>query len=146
VRPEVTVVRFTRPVGAVLLRIIAAAGLAVDAGVHADLAPLYDGVRATISEGELFRIEAAFACLAALGVLLVLRRAAFVFSLLVALSALGALFLSRYVDLGGLGPIPSLYEPSWDPQKTLAAAAEIAAATASLGLLFWPSIATGRKT
>jgi hypothetical protein len=38
-------------VGGLVLRILVAAGLAVDAFVHADLAPIYDGVRASVSEG-----------------------------------------------------------------------------------------------
>ncbi|WP_232248534.1 hypothetical protein [Streptacidiphilus rugosus] len=53
-----------------ILRIAAAAGLAVDAAVHARLAGQYDLVTATISEGILFRAEAAAAALAVVLVLL----------------------------------------------------------------------------
>ena len=68
-----------RPLSAVgvmglVLRLLVAAGLSVSAYVHADLAPVYDGVRASISQGNLFRIDAAAASLAALVVLVVGRR------------------------------------------------------------------------
>jgi hypothetical protein len=117
------------------LRLVAAAGLAVDAGVHADLAPLYDGVGASLSLGDLFRIEAGLACLAALCILFVWRRLAALLALVVAVSALAALFVSRYVDLGSIGPFPNMYEPSWYSQKTLAAVSEITTILASAGLL-----------
>ena len=50
-------------------RLLAAAGLAVDAYVHADLAWQYDAVKDTISQGGLSRVEAAVSALAALLVL-----------------------------------------------------------------------------
>ncbi len=114
-----------------LLRLLTAAGLALDAGVHASLARLYDGVGGTLSEGDLFRIEAALACLVALCVLATRWRPAFVAAALVGLSAIAVLLVSRYVDLGAIGPIPNLYEPAWDVQKSLAAAGEIATVLAS---------------
>lgn len=52
-----------------LARLLAAAGLAVDAYVHAKLADRYDPISASISQGDLFRIEAGLAALAALLVL-----------------------------------------------------------------------------
>lgn len=133
-RPR-TSLRSPRALGGLFLRLLAAGGLAVDAGVHAELAPLYDGVRASLSEGDLFRIEAGLACLAALCVLLSRHRLAALLALVVAGSALAALLVSRYLDLGALGPFPNLYEPSWFPQKSLAAAGEIAAILASAALL-----------
>jgi plastocyanin len=114
-----------------------AVGLAVDAYVHADLAPAYDGIRASISQGDLFRIEAGLAAGAALIVLVVGRRTGFGLAFAVAASALGALLLYRYVDVGRLGPLPNMYEPSWFAEKTIAAVAEAAAAAAALaGLLY----------
>ncbi len=119
-----------------MLRLLAAAGLAVDAYVHADLAPVYDGIRGAISQGDLFRIEAGLAAAAALIVLTAGRRAGFGVALAVAASALGALLLYRYVDVGRLGPLPNMYEPSWFTEKTVAAVAEAAATVASAaGLL-----------
>jgi plastocyanin len=120
-----------------VLRLLVAAGLAVDAYVHADLAPAYDGIRASVSQGELFRIEAGLAAGAALLVLAVGRRAWFGVAVAVAAGGLGALLLYRYVDVGQLGPLPNMYEPSWFPEKTAAAVAEAAAAVLAAAGLFW---------
>jgi len=119
----------------VVLRLIAAAGLGTDAAIHAHLAPIYDGVRAVVSEGDLFRAEAGLACLAGLGLLVTRRRSAVAAALLVATSAVIALVVSRSVDLGRLGPIPNLYEPAWSLQALTAVAAEAVAAIASGTLL-----------
>jgi hypothetical protein len=117
------------------LRLVTAAGLAVDAYVHADLAPVYDGIRASISQGDLFRIEAAVASAAALIVLARGRRAGFGVAFVVAASALGAIVLYRYVNVGPLGPLPNMYEPVWYTEKTVAAVAEaVATAAAACGL------------
>ena len=55
----------------------------------------------------------------------------------VAASALVAVLLYRYVDLGSLGPVPDMYENTWQvPGKLLSAYAEGAAVVlAGLGLL-----------
>jgi hypothetical protein len=52
-------------------------------------------------------------------------------------SALGAVLLYRYVDVGALGPLPDLYENTWQvPGKLLSTYAEAAAVVlAGLGLL-----------
>jgi len=124
-------------VAGLVLRLLVAAGLAVDAYVHADLAPVYDGIRASISQGDLFRIEAGLAAAAALIVLAAGRRAGFGVALAVAAGGLGALLLYRYVDVGRLGPLPNMYEPSWFGEKTAAALAEAAAAALAAGGLLW---------
>jgi hypothetical protein len=119
-----------------VLRGLVAAALAVVAYVHADLASNYDGVRATLSEGELFRAEAVAASVAALVVLAVGRRTGFGLALLVAISALAPIVLYRYVDVGALGPLPNMYEPIWFTEKTVAVVAAAAAAVlAASGLL-----------
>jgi hypothetical protein len=58
-------------------------------------------------------------------------------AVLVAASALGAVVLYRYVDLGALGPLPDMYEDTWQvPGKLLSAYAEgTAVVLAGLGLL-----------
>jgi hypothetical protein len=93
--------------------VVAAAGLAYDAYAHLDLAGDYDANVAVVSQGMLLRLEAVFAGLAALRVLIVRRSAVTIFAMLVAGSALGAVLLSRYVDLRNLRPLPDMYEPSW---------------------------------
>jgi hypothetical protein len=119
--------------GMLLLRLITAAGLAVDAYVHADLAPAYDGIQASISQGTLFRVEAGAASLAALLVLVLGGRTWFALAALVAASALGAILLYRYVDVGQLGPLPNMYEPVWFTEKSVAAVAAAVATLAAVG-------------
>jgi plastocyanin len=124
-------------VAGLVLRLLVAAGLAVDAYVHADLAPVYDGIRASISQGDLFRLEAGAAAAAAVIVLAAGRRAGFGVALAVAASGLAALLLYRYVDVGQLGPLPNMYEPSWFGEKTAAAVAEAAVVAFAAGGLLW---------
>ncbi|WP_208615588.1 hypothetical protein [Streptomyces rubellomurinus] len=116
---------------------VAAAGLAVDVAVHARLADQYDAVKATVSEGTLFRAEAAAASLAVLLVLLWRHRIGDAFAWLVAIAGLAALLLYRYVDVGAHGPLPNMYEPIWSTDKTTAAWAQTAAAGALTPLLLW---------
>ncbi len=115
-----------------ILRVVVTAGLAVDAYVHADLASRYDPIRSSISQGNLFRVEAGVASLAALLVLLMARRETYAFALMVVASAFGAIMLYRYVNVGTLGPLPNMYEPIWFTEKTVAAVAEAVALLAAL--------------
>jgi len=124
-------------VGSWVLRVATAAALGVDAAVHARNASAYDAVTATVSQGALFRVEAAVAVAAGLLVLLRPRPGSWVAALGVGASALAVVLLYRYVDLGALGPLPDMYENTWQvPGKLLSAAAEGAAVVlAGLGLL-----------
>ncbi|MEU4848223.1 hypothetical protein [Streptomyces gilvosporeus] len=117
------------------VRLVAAAGLAVDAYVHADLAAELDAVVATLSEGMLFRVEAALAALAALLVLLWRRPASDAFACIVAGGGLVLLLLYRYVDVGRLGPLPDMYNPAWSDAKKLAALAQAVTVVATGYLL-----------
>ena len=58
-------------------------------------------------------------------------------AVLVTASAAGAVLLYTYVNVGGLGPLPNMYEPTWAlPGKEGSAAAEIAGALlATTGLV-----------
>ena len=114
------------------LRVLTAAGLAIDAYVHADLAGAYDPVRHSISQGTLFRIEAGLAAFAALLIVVTAHRAAWAVAFLVAAGGLAAVLLYRYVDVGTLGPLPNMYEPIWFAKKTFSAVAEAVAAAAAL--------------
>lgn len=116
------------------LRLLAAAGLAVDAYVHTDLAGRFD-TGGTISESTLFLIQASLAAAAALGLVVRGRRLEAAFGFLVAAAALGAVLLYRYVNVGSLGPLPNMYEPIWYREKTVSAIAEAVAVLASLALL-----------
>lgn len=116
------------------LRLSTAAALAIDAYVHADLIDLYARNRSDgLSQGELFRVEAAVSALAALLVLGLprARRLVWAVAFVVAASALGGVLIYANYDLGAIGPIPDMYEPSWYGEKTLSAVAEAVAAGAS---------------
>lgn len=121
-----------------VVRLLLAAGLAVDAAVHARLGFDYGGFGGGLNQASLFLLEAAASALAALLVLLSDRRAVVGFALLVAASALGAVLLYRYVDVGRLGPIPDMYEPLWYPLKTVSAVGEAVATASALALLVLP--------
>jgi hypothetical protein len=107
-----------------------AALLAVDAVVHLADASLYDSLAtSTISEGTLFRVEAIVAIVVGLTLLIQPRPAVWAVAAVVAASAATAVVLSTYVDLGALGPLPDMYEPTWAlPGKAGSAIAEAAAA------------------
>jgi hypothetical protein len=120
--------------GLLILRVVAAGGLAVDAYVHANLAANYDGIGGTITEGALFRIEAGVASAAALLILAVGGRLGYTVAATAAGSALAAILVYRYINVGSIGPLPNMYEPAWFTEKSVAAFAE-AAATAAAGLL-----------
>ena len=124
--------RYDGPVD-ILLRLVVAAGLVVDAVVHLNYASRYDPVGNTISQGDIFRIESSVAILVAV-VLLVApwRRLGYLAAFLISASAFGGVMLYRYVNVGAIGPIPNMYEPVWFGQKTFSAYAEGAAAVIAL--------------
>ena len=113
-------------------RVATAAGLAIDAYVHWDLAHVYAEITGTINEGVLFRVEAVVALLVAAAVIATGRRACYLAGLAIAVSALALMLVARYVDLGQIGPLPDLYDPVWFPEKLLAAFAEGAASLTAL--------------
>lgn len=118
-----------------LLRVIVVAGLAVDVYVHWHLAPNFDTLKGStsphISQGQLFRLEAALALIAAVLVLIVRRRWDASFALLVAAGGVAAVVLYRYVDVGAIGPLPDMYDPTWYPEKTISAIAEAVSAVSA---------------
>ncbi|MDR2987455.1 MAG: hypothetical protein LBV34_21720 [Nocardiopsaceae bacterium] len=120
-------------------RFVATAGLAVDAYVHFDLAGTYSETGGVISEGVLFRAEAVVALLAALFILIIGKRASYLAGLVIAGSALAAMLVARYVDVGAIGPFPDVYDPVWFPEKVLAAIGEGAAMLAAIAgiALLW---------
>lgn len=129
-----------------LLRLICAAGLAVDARIHLKLAPAYDAIKSsTVSQGDLFRIESGLAIVAALLVLLVHRRATALIAFAVAGGGLAALIVYRYFDIGALGPLPPMYEPVWYSDKVTTCIAQAVSTVVALGLVFTP-IHSSRRT
>ena len=126
-----------RPTSQWVLVVIAVVGLAVDAYVHFHLASAFAQVKtSTLSQADLFRVEGVAAVIAALALLARPRRSTAGFAFLVAAAGTVAVILYRYVDVGGLGPIPNMYDPYWAPtEKTLSVIAEALAAAAALVLL-----------
>ncbi|WP_246531004.1 hypothetical protein [Streptomyces bathyalis] len=118
-----------------LARVLAAAGLAVNAYVHAHLAPTFDGVVASVSQGDLFRLEAALGALAALLVLVWRRLPADLFAFVVAAGGLALLLIYRYVDVGEFGPFPGMYDPSWSVDKSVALVSQAVAVIATALLM-----------
>lgn len=117
------------------LALVAAAGLAIDAWVHFDLASPYDAIRSSVlSQGDLFRVEGVAATIAAAAVLVRPRRYTAAFAFLVAAAGTAAVLFYAYVDVGAFGPFPNMYDPAWFGKKTLSAWAEGIAALAALAL------------
>jgi len=114
---------------AYLLAAATASALVIDAVVHFQDAYFYDAnTGALLSQGQLFRIQAGVALVAALGVLAFPKRwPVWLFAALVAGSAAAAVIAYTYIDIGALAGLPNMYEPSWGPPGKLASAiAEIA--------------------
>ena len=129
------------------LRGAIALALLVDAVVHLHLAPGYQlSAPGGIGAGNLFRIEAAVALVAAVFVVVRGSRTSYAAAFLVALSALGAVLLYRYVDVPMFGPLPAMYEPVWFPEKTFSAVAEaIAVVLTGATLLSAPGAIAPRR-
>jgi hypothetical protein len=123
----------------ITLVIVAVAGLAIDAYTHLDLAGNYDPIMtSTLSQGNLFRAEAAIAIVAAVALLVRPRRYTAGLAFLVAAGGLAALLVYRYADFGSLGPIPAMYEPIWYTEKSWTAIAQVVATLASAALILIP--------
>ena len=110
-----------------VLRVIAAACLGISAYVHLHLAHRY-GFPGTISGETIFRIQGVVA--ASIGVLLLVtgNKWVWVAAALVGLASFTAVMLYRYVDVGAIGPLPNMYDSTWEPspEKLLSAIVEIA--------------------
>jgi hypothetical protein len=113
-----------RSAASMLLALLAVAGLAYDAYVHLSLASNYDHNGSSITQGGLFRVEAALAILAAALVLLSDSRLAWLVVGAVGIGGVAAVVLYRYVNVGSIGPLPNMYEPIWYGKKTWSALAE----------------------
>ncbi|WP_329458998.1 hypothetical protein [Streptomyces sp. NBC_01497] len=120
-----------------IARLLAAAGLVVDAYLHAHLAGRYDAVSDSISQGTLFRIESAIAGVAALLVLFWRRVPGDLFAWATAAGGLALLLIYRYDDVGSFGPFPDMYEPIWYSDKTITVIAQAVTIVATVFLLLY---------
>ncbi|HEU5027509.1 MAG TPA: hypothetical protein VFV01_21500 [Spirillospora sp.] len=120
-----------------ILRLLVAAGLAADAVVHWRFAPQMAFVQGGSIHGDvLFRIQAGVAAVVAVIILTYAARWSYALAFLVAGSAVGALLLYYYVDVGALGPLPDMHEPVWYTDKTISLVGEgIATVAAAIGFL-----------
>jgi MFS superfamily sulfate permease-like transporter len=119
-----------------VLTAVVIAALAIDAYVHLHLASSYASVRSgVVSEGDLFRIEAALAIVVGAALLVRPRWYTALLALVVSVGGVGAVLLYTYVDVRAVGPLPNMYEPVWFPEKTWSAWGEGIGALAAL-LLF----------
>jgi uncharacterized membrane protein (GlpM family) len=114
---------------------VVVAGLAVDAYVHLHLASTFDPIRATISQGQLFRIEGYAAILSAAFLLIRPGRLSAAVAAVVAGGGLAAVLLYAAVDVGQIGPVPNMYDPSWSALKIWSVVGQAAAAIAAVVLL-----------
>ncbi|RKS70784.1 hypothetical protein BZB76_5263 [Actinomadura pelletieri DSM 43383] len=127
-----------------ILRLLVAAGLAADAIVHWRFAPEMAFVQGGSIDGDLlFRVQAAIAGVVAVVILAYATRWSYLLAFLVAGSAVGALVFYYYVDVGAIGPLPSMHEPVWYTEKTISLVGEgVATVAALIGFL---TAARGRR-
>ena len=120
------------------LAVATAVLLGIDAYVHLRDAHFYDSLTtSTLSEGTLFRAQAIVAIIVAVALLVRPHPVVWAVAVLVAATAVGAVLLYTYVDVGPLGPLPDLYEPTWVPagKVTSAIAEGLATLLAITGLV-----------
>lgn len=114
----------------IILRLAVFVGLGVDAYVHIHLAG-DTGKSGTISESTLFWIQGIVAAVVAILVLVRPTRVPYAIAFLVAGSALAAVLVYRYVDIGAIGPFGDMYEPVWYTEKVVTTVAEAVATLAA---------------
>jgi len=131
---------------ALVLRVLAVAGLAVSAYVHLHLAHLYTTLGDTITQADLFRIQGAVAAAVAVWLLLTGSRLAWWTAAAVSAASFAAVMLYHYVDVGSIGPVPNMHDASWlpSPDKLVSAIAE--AAVVVVVLIWWAAVARRRES
>ena len=124
-------------IGSWVLRVATAAALGIDAVVHWQNAPAYDAVGTPSARGCCSGPRPPWPWWSGCWSWFGRGPAAGWPRCWWPASALGAVLLYRYVDVGTLGPLPDMYENTWQvPGKLLSAYAEGAAVVfATLGLL-----------
>jgi len=124
----------------IALYALTGAGLIVNAVIHLQLAATFDAVAGPLlSQGDLFRIQAAAGILVAVALVIARRpwtAAIAAIAVIIAVGGLGMLVLSTLVplDLTALG-LPVIFEPVWYSDKVIAALAQGLAALAAAALI-----------
>jgi hypothetical protein len=108
-----------------VLRVLAVAALGISAYVHIHLAPRY-AYPGTISGDQLFYLQGSIAALIGLVLLVTGNRWAWAAAAMIGVASFAAVMLYRYVDVGAIGPLPNMNDPTWQPSpdKLLSAIAE----------------------
>ncbi|WP_202613538.1 hypothetical protein [Ornithinimicrobium cerasi] len=131
----------------VVVRAVVVLGLVVDAFVHLRMAPVMDiAAPGGIGGGNLFRLQGAVAAAVALLLLVLPRWWTYALAAAVALSALGPVLLYHFVDVPAIGPIPSMYDPLWSPEKVVSIVGEALAAGFALWGLALTSPRRGQRS
>lgn len=113
----------------VVVRAVVVLGLAVDAYIHLRMAPVMDiAAPGGVGGGTLFRAQGTAAAVAGLVLLVRPRWWTYALAALVALSALGPSLLYHFVDVPAIGPVPSMHDPLWSPEKVVSLLGEALAA------------------
>ena len=124
----------------IALYALTGAGLIVNFVIHLQLAATFDAVAGPLlSQGDLFRIQAAAGILVAVALVIARRpwtAAIAAIAVIIAVGGLGMLVLSTLVplDLTALG-LPVIFEPVWYSDKVIAALAQGLAALAAAALI-----------
>lgn len=124
----------------IALYALTGAGLIVNVVIHLQLAATFDAVAGPLlSQGDLFRIQAAAGILVAVALVIARRpwtAAIAAIAVIIAVGGLGMLVLSTLVplDLTALG-LPVIFEPVWYSDKVIAALAQGLAALAAAALI-----------
>ena len=121
----------------IALYALTGAGLIVNAVIHLQLAATFDAVAGSLlSQGDLFRIQAAAGILITVALVIARRAWVAVIAAVIALGGLGMLVLTTLVplDLTALG-LPAIFEPVWYSDKVIAALAQGLAALAAAALI-----------
>ena len=117
-----------------LLRVLAAAALGVSSYVHLHLASQFP-FPGTISGTQVFQVQGAVTAALAVALLLTGNRWVWLAAAAVALASFAAVMTYRYVDLGAIGPLPDMYDTTWNPSPDKLLSAVVEAAVPVLALL-----------
>ncbi|KQV25617.1 MULTISPECIES: hypothetical protein [unclassified Microcella] len=114
-----------------------AVALVINAVIHLRLAAPFDAIAGTIvTQGDLFRIQAAANLVAVAVVVIARHRWADALALVIAAGGAALIIVTALVplDLTAIG-LPLLFEPAFYPDKTTALVAQLVAALAATALL-----------
>lgn len=110
------------------LRVLSAAALGFSSYVHIHLANSYPYSGGWLTGTQLFYAQGVVAAVVGAALLLTGNRLIWLVAALLGIASFAAVMTYRYADIGAIGPIPNMYDPTWQPSpdKLASAAAEAA--------------------